>query len=127
MLPNNFKGLRIEEKRRERETRSSGQVERFEGSLVTGKTYTAELVFDEKGGWQLAERIKMLPHHAARIEWIDKKRILSALIKENRYQIEFTVLEKSVGQAGNTRRWNTTYKCEVREAFILIPPKAQGF
>lgn len=105
---------------------SAGEVERFEGSLEIGKTYTAAFVFDERIGWRLATPIKIPFHHAVSVLWIDKKGILPSLMKENRYQIEFTVLGKNVRQAGNTRRWNTTYKCRLREAFILIPPKADG-
>lgn len=105
----------------------AGQVERFEGTLEIGKTYTAAFVFDEEMGWRLATRIKIPIHHAVGVVWVDKKRILPSLLKENRYRIEFTVLGKSVRQAGNTRRWNTTYKCQLREAFILIPPKAESF
>jgi hypothetical protein len=97
------------------------KVERFDGSLTIGKTYTADFVFDEHVGWRLSEPVKILPHHAARIEWIDKKGILSSLIKENRYQIEFKVLAKNVRRAGTSNRWNTTYKCAVREALVLIP------
>jgi hypothetical protein len=103
---------------------SSGDVERFEGELLIGKTYRAHLVFDERVGWRLSERIKTLPHHAAGIEWVDKKRLLSSLIKENRYSVEFKVVGKSVRRAGNSNRWNTTYKCALREALILIPPSA---
>lgn len=106
---------------------SPRKVERFEGELVIGKTYTADFIFDEQAGWRLSEPIKPLPHHAAGIEWIDKKRILPTLIKENRYQIKFKVLAKSVRRAGNSNRWNTTYKCAVREAVILIPPQEPGF
>ena len=106
---------------------STANVERFAGALEVGKTYTSDFIFDERSGWRLALRIKTPLHHAARIEWIDKKRILPSLIKENRYRLEFKVLAKSVRQAGNSRRWNTTYKCAVSEAFILIPPKEVEF
>jgi hypothetical protein len=102
-------------------------VERFEGELEIGKTYTADFVFEEQLGWRLAERVKTWPHHAVRIEWIDKKRILPSLSKENRYRVEFKVLSKSVRRAGNTNRWNTIYRCAVGEALILIPSSEPRF
>jgi hypothetical protein len=101
---------------------SLGKVERFEGGeLIVGRTYTATFIFVEKSGWRLAEPVKILPHHAIYIEWIDRKRLLPTLFKENRYQIEFKVVSKNVKQAGNTYRWNTTYRCALREAIPLIP------
>lgn len=96
-------------------------VERFEGELVVGKTYTADFIFVENTGWRFAERVKILPHHAIYIDWIDKKGILPSLIKENRYRIEFKVVAKNIRRAGNTDRWNTTYKCALKDALILIP------
>lgn len=128
-LPDGRKSVRIENEQEQRRKAKalSGGVERFEGELLVGKTYTATFIFDETSGWRLTEPIKLLPHHAARIEWIDKKRILSSLIKENRYQLEFKVLARNVRRAGNTNRWNTTYKCVLREALILIPPKESDF
>ena len=109
------------------EAQSRGRVERFEGELEIGRTYTADFIFVEKTGWRLAEPVKILPHHAVRIEWIDKKGILPTLFKENRYEIEFKVVAKNVRRAGNSNRWNTTYSCALREAIILIPPVEPGF
>ncbi|HEX8919911.1 MAG TPA: hypothetical protein VF766_00445 [Pyrinomonadaceae bacterium] len=102
---------------------SERNVERFDGDLAIGKTYTAAFIFVEKTGWRLSEPVKILPHHAVRIEWIDKKGILPSLIKENRYRVEFKVVAKTIRRAGLTNRWNTTYKCALREALILIPPQ----
>jgi hypothetical protein len=106
---------------------SQRSPERFDGLLAIGRTYTADFVFVEKTDWQLSEPVKILPHHAVHIEWIDKKGILPSLLKENRYQLEFKVVAKNVRRAGNSNRWNTTYRCAIKEAFILIPPKAPDF
>jgi hypothetical protein len=126
--PGKYRVLRVERwlERKQRGKSSAGDSKRFEGQLEVGKTYTADSYFDENIGWRLSERIKPLPHHAAAIEWIDRKRILPSLIKENRYSIEFKVLTKIVRRVGNSNRWNTTYKCAVRKALILIPPSSSS-
>jgi hypothetical protein len=103
------------------DAQSRDKVERFEGELVIGRSYVAAFIFVEKTGWRLAEPVKILPHHAVRIEWIDRKRLLPSLFKENTYQIEFKVVSKNVRRAGNSYRWNTTYRCALREAIPLVP------
>jgi hypothetical protein len=126
--PNKGRLLRVEREKgqaRAPEMSSLPQgAESFEGHLVEGKTYAADFLYDEDEGWRLSVPLKTLPHHAARIEWVDEKGIMPSLKKEARHRVEFTVLAKTIHRAGRSNRWNMTYRCVLLKARVQSSARA---
>lgn len=91
------------------------QIIEFTGDLEPGKTYLAEIKFNEYfNEWQTAKRLKLPYHHAGRIEWsnLNKFYTLRNPKAEACCWIEFKIVSKKVYQAAKNR-WNTIYKAKI--------------
>ncbi|MEK7722801.1 MAG: hypothetical protein AAB336_00475 [Acidobacteriota bacterium] len=94
----------------------------FAGDLQKGKSYSAEIAFDEKfNEWQTVKRLKVPFHHAGRIEWSNLKDfvILKNPDEKKCNRIVFKVVSKKIYQA-DRNRWNTIYQAKI---LSLIPDK----
>lgn len=86
-------------------------VRTFEGDMVKGENYVAEIRRSPAGWWPIEARIPA--HHALRIEWVnlaDYGELADA--KSGTRRIIFTVFEREVSPMGRGR-WNTEVRCRI--------------
>jgi hypothetical protein len=88
----------------------------FEGTLEKESTYRAEVKRDRGGEWLLVVPVRMLPHHAVRVEWLNLKDYPA--LKEpapgsQRKRLVFKVAERETFKVAGQYRWNTTYYCRI--------------
>lgn len=88
----------------------------YTGLLTAGECYRAQVLFDPAGGLHLATSPRLPAHHAGRVEWTNRKDIPKLLRPPldppHRFAV-FRVLSADVQKAGDTLRWNTTYRCRI--------------
>ena len=90
----------------------------FEGWLERGKTYRALVALDKDLGWWPVVRLKIPYHHAARIEWLNQKDYRELRLAQRRglrRLIIFEVADIEIYKVAGQRRWNTIYRCRIKE------------
>lgn len=92
----------------------------FAGDLQKGKSYSAEIEFDEKiDEWKTVKPLNLPHHHAGRIEWSNLQDFVILKNSKDSQKIAFRITAKKVYQA-DKRRWNTIYQANI---LYLIPAK----
>jgi hypothetical protein len=94
----------------------------FAGDLQKGKSYSAEMEFNEKfAEWKTVKPLNLPFHHAGRIQWNNLKDFVRLQNSKDKQcnRIAFKVISKKVYQA-DRNRWNTIYQAKI---LYLIPDK----
>ncbi|MDX6693609.1 MAG: hypothetical protein QOF02_1212 [Blastocatellia bacterium] len=91
----------------------------FGGDLQEGSTYRAAIARGQDGEWRTSVPLKILRHHAARIEWLNLKEypeLDKPQPRSRQKQIVFTVVKRETLKVAGQYRWNTTYYCRITAA-----------
>jgi hypothetical protein len=94
---------------------ATGPIE-FEGTLAEGSTYRAMVECDREQAWRTVQPLRIPFHHAARIEWLNRREfpeLLRASGKDCRRRIVFNVVAQETIKVSGQYRWNTTYRCRI--------------
>lgn len=108
-------GMGWKAKARAGSSSSGDEVIDFAGGLERGRSYRAEVVYDEGlKRWRTAIPIKLPFHHAGSIEWENLSEFdeLTGAQPTARSIFVFKVVSKRVVNVGGNR-WNTTYVCRI--------------
>ena len=101
----------------------------FEGTLESGKTYVAEVAWDNNALhiWRPLLDVKVPRQHAWTIDWahLDRFPVLKTAAARTRPQrFRFTVTGVDVSSGSPTNPWTTIYHCDVLAVETGAPPSA---
>jgi hypothetical protein len=90
------------------------EINTFGGTLSSGRTYRGMVRADQDFGLSFELPLRILPHHAMRLEWtnLDQFPVLKSLGGRQQQQIVFRVVSDEVRQASELR-WDRTVRLEI--------------
>jgi hypothetical protein len=95
---------------------SAPAVIKYNGWLEEGKTYRAAVRYGSAGELDLIIPLRILAHHAARVEWanLEDYPALKAANHHSKW-IVLNVVSKHTVKVPQHDRWNDTYQCRIEK------------
>ena len=95
---------------------SASTIIKYNGWLEEGKTYRAAVRYGSAGELELIIPLRILAHHAARVEWsnLEDYPALKAANHHSKW-IVFNVVSKRTVRVAEQYRWNDTYHCRIEK------------
>jgi len=105
-----FELIRLESIQRD----DAEEINTFGGTLRSGMTYRGMVRTDKDSGLSFELPLRILPHHAMRVEWtnLDQFPVLKSLRGRQQQQIVFRVASDEVRQVSELR-WDRTVRLEI--------------